>query len=366
MPTVLIFKETILPPSETFILAQMRALVRFSPALVGLEPTTKGLSPERPPLLLSRNASRTADFRSKIYRRIGVAPLFHRRVQRLQAALMHAHFASGGKTLLPLQKVLGVPLVVTLHGGSDVPIQKPQKGVYQELAEKATLFLCVSDFIRKQAIEAGYPAEKLLVHYIGIDRKLFYSSPIASRQDSVLFIGRLVEMKGGEYLLRAMQAVQARRPAAKLIMIGDGPLRSQLEQLASELRVDCKFMGLQPSSVVREMLQQTRLLCLPSVTTADGHVEGLPTVLLEAQAMGVPVVSTFHSGIPEGVADGVTGSLVPERDFESLAAAILRLLEDQDLWQRYRLASQEHIDRSFDIRKQTALLEDIYARQLSS
>jgi glycosyltransferase involved in cell wall biosynthesis len=100
------------------------------------------------------------------------------------------------------------------------------------------------------------------------------------------------------------------------------------------------------------------------VTTADGHVEGLPTVLLEAQAMGVPVVSTFHSGIPEAVADGVTGILVPERDSEKLAAAILRLLEDRDLWQRYSQATQEHIGRQFDLHKQTALLEDIYAEQI--
>jgi glycosyltransferase involved in cell wall biosynthesis len=100
------------------------------------------------------------------------------------------------------------------------------------------------------------------------------------------------------------------------------------------------------------------------VKTSDGQVEGLPTVLLEAQAMGVPVVSTFHSGIPEGVADGVTGTLVPERDSGKLAGAILCLLEDQNSWQRYHLATQEHIDRQFDLRKQTALLEDIYTEQI--
>ncbi len=365
MPNVLIFKETVLPPSETFILAQMRALVRFSPSLVGLEPTAKGLSPDKPALLLSRTSSTAADLRSKFYRRTGVAPFFHRKVKRLRPALMHAHFASGGKTLLPLHKALRVPLIVTLHGGSDVPIQKPQKGAYQELGEKADLFLCVSDFIRRQAIEAGYPPEKLLVHYIGIDRSLFFPAPAANRADSVLFVGRLVEMKGGEYLLHAMQTVQARCPAAKLIMVGDGPLRSHLELLARELKVNCEFMGLQPPSTVRELMQQTRLLCLPSVATEDGHVEGLPTVLIEAQAMGIPVVTTFHSGIPEGVADGVTGTLVRERDPDELAAALLQLLEDQDLWQRYHRATQVHIDQTFDIRKQTAVLEDIYAQQLS-
>ena len=290
--------------------------------------------------------------------------MFHRGVRDLRPDLIHAHFASGGKTLLPLHKSLRLPLVVTLHGGSDVPIQKPNMGIYRELAEKADLFLCVSDFIRKQAIEAGYPPEKLLVHYIGIDRTLFFPPPDAANADSVLFIGRLVEMKGGEYLLRAMQAVQASRPASELTIIGDGPLRSELERLAAELHVRCRFLGVQSSATIRQTLRRSRLLCLPSVTTSDGQVEGLPTVLLEAQAMGVPVVSTFHSGIPEAVADGVTGILVPERDSEKLAAAILRLLEDQNLWQQYHLATQEHIDRRFDLHKQTAVLEDIYAEQI--
>jgi colanic acid/amylovoran biosynthesis glycosyltransferase len=364
MPNVLIFKETLLPPSETFILAQMGALRRFCPHLVGLEPMSGGLPFDQQPLLLSCRASRAADFRAKLYRRTAFAPFFHQRVRELKPDLIHAHFASGGKTLLPLHKLLQLRLVVTLHGGSDVPIQKPRMGIYRELAERADLFLCVSEFIRKQAIDAGYPPEKLLVHYIGIDRSVFYLQPDAISADSVLFVGRLVEMKGCEYLLRAMQTVQARRPSTELTVVGDGPLRPQLERLAMELRVRCKFLGVQSTTTIRELLQKSRLLSLPSVTTSDGHVEGLGIVLVEAQAMGVPVVSTLHAGIPEAVADGVTGTLVPERDSERLSFAILRLLEDRDLWQRYHVATQAHIDRNFDLGKQTALLEDIYAEQI--
>jgi colanic acid/amylovoran biosynthesis glycosyltransferase len=364
MPNVLIFKETLLPPSETFILAQMGALQRFSPNLVGLEPTLRSLPLPKRPLLLSHRASRTADLRAKLYRRIGFAPLFHRRVRHLHPDLIHAHFASGGKTLLPLHKQLQRPFIVTLHGGSDVPVTKPRFGVYRELAKNATLFLCVSDFIRRQAIEAGFPSEKLLVHYIGIDRTLFYPPPEAATTDSVLFVGRLVEMKGCEYVLHAMRAVQASRPGTELTVIGDGPLRAELDRLAARLGVKCKFLGTQPSAIIRQMLRKTRLFCLPSVTTRDGHVEGLGIVLLEAQAMGIPVVSTCHAGIPEAVADGVTGTLVPERNSEKLAAAILQLLEDRDLWQRYHFATQEHIDGKFDLHKQTALLEDIYAEQI--
>jgi colanic acid/amylovoran biosynthesis glycosyltransferase len=365
MPNVLIFKETLLPPSETFILAQMGALTRFSPHLVGLEPTCKGLPLPEQPLLLSRRASRVAELRAKVYRRIAFAPLFHGRVRHLQPDLIHAHFASGGKTLLGLHKKLRRPLLVTLHGGSDVPIQKPRVGIYRELAEKATLFLCVSEFIRKQAIDAGFPAEKLRVHYIGVDRTLFFPPPEVAATDSVLFVGRLVEMKGCEYVLRAMRVVQATRPATELTIVGDGPLRAGLERLALQLGIRCEFLGTQPSPFVRQMLRRSRLLCLPSVTTSDGHIEGLGIVLLEAQAMGVPVVSTLHSAIPEAVADGVTGTLVPERDSEKLAAAILQLLEDRELWQRYHLATQGHVDGKFDLRKQTALLEEIYSEQIS-
>jgi colanic acid/amylovoran biosynthesis glycosyltransferase len=364
MPNVLIFKETLLPPSETFILAQMGALTRFVPYLVGLEPTSRSLPLNTRPLLLSHRASRTADLRSKIYRRTGFAPLFHRRMKHLRPDLIHAHFASGGKTLLSIQREFRRPLVVTLHGGSDVPIQKPRIGIYRELADRATLFLCVSDFIRRQAIEAGYPPEKLLVHYIGIDRSLFFSRPEGQSGDSVLFVGRLVEMKGGEYFLRAMRAVQSARPGTALTIVGDGPLRPELERLAAELGLECEFLGVQPPEAVRQMLQKARLLCLPSVTAANGDREGLPTVLVEAQAMGVPVVSTFHSGIPEAVADGVTGLLVPERDSEQLEKAILRLLEDQELWQKFHLATQPHVDSKFDLRRQTALLEEIYSAQL--
>jgi colanic acid/amylovoran biosynthesis glycosyltransferase len=366
MPTVLIFKETILPPSETFILAQMRALVRFNPFLVGLEPTRKGLSPDKPALLLSPRASKAADYRAKLYRRTGFAPAFHSKVKRLRPDLIHAHFASGGKTLLPLEKLLRLPFIVTLHGGSDVPIQKPQMGTYRELGDRATLFLCVSDFIRRQAVDAGYPPEKLIVHYIGVDRTLFTLTHPPAATENVLFVGRLVEMKGCEYLLRAMQVVQAARPATELTIVGDGPLRPQLETLANELRVRCKFLGVQPPAAIRDLLQKARIFSLPSVTTADGHVEGLGIVLIEAQAMGIPVVSTLHAGLMEAVADGVTGTLVPERDSDALAGALLGLLNDPGLWQRYHLATQEHIDRQFDLRKQTALLEDIYTGQLDA
>jgi colanic acid/amylovoran biosynthesis glycosyltransferase len=361
MRKVLIFKETLLAPSETFILAQMRALSEYVPILAGLERTHPSLPLPQKPILLSDRGPRLPDLRAKLYRRIGIAPLFHHKAKGSRPDLVHAHFASGGRTALPLARALRVPLVVTLHG-ADVTVRGPQPDRYKRLGEEASLFICVSAFIRERALEAGFPSQKLLVHYIGIDRELFSPSAEPQASQSILFVGRLVEKKGCEYLLRAMQLVQKAHPQCELTIIGDGPLRKSLEALAAELNIRCQFRGAQPVAIVRESLRRARIACVPSVTAADGNSEGLPTVVGEALSIGAPVVGTKHAGIPEMVIPHVTGLLTPERDSAALAEALSLLLADKDLWQRLHSAAPRHIETHFDLQTQTALLENIYTR----
>jgi glycosyltransferase involved in cell wall biosynthesis len=281
------------------------------------------------------------------------------KAKRLRPDLVHAHFASGGRSALPLARALHVPLLVTLHG-NDVTVRGNQRDLYRRLGEDASSFICVSAFIRERALEAGFPAEKLVVHYIGVDRAAF--SPPSSNEppQGVLFVGRLVEKKGCEYLLRAMQVIQRSHPLSELTVIGDGPLRSSLEALAQQLKIRCQFRGTQPSDRVREALRKAKIFCMPSVTALNGDCEGLPTVLAEAQAMGVPVVSTTHGGIPEIVVHGVNGLLVPERDCESLSNALSILLSDDESWQSFHYAALDRIERYFDLATQTARLEKIY------
>ena len=360
MRRVLIYKETLLPPSETFILAQMRALRRFDPVLVGLERARPSIPLPQKPILLSNRASFLASVRAKLYRRVSVAPFFHQAVRRARPRLIHAHFASGGRSALPLAKTLGVPLVVTLHG-SDVTVRGSQREIYRELGEYAAKLICVSKFIRDRALEAGFPEEKLCVHHIGIDRRLFSPSEKAGLASNVLFVGRLVEKKGCEYLLRAMQQVQQEQPECELTIIGDGPLRPSLEALAKQLEVRCEFRGTQPTAVVREALAAAKVFCVPSVTAANGDSEGLPTVLAEAQAMGIPVVSTTHGGIPEIIVNGVNGLLVPERDADSMAAALVLLLGDEQRWRQFHHAAIRTVEQDFDLQDQTAQLENIYS-----
>lgn len=365
VPRVLVFKETLLPPSETFILAQMRALSEYVPVLAGLEHAHPSLPLPQETILLSDRGPSISDARAKLYRRTGTAPVFHRKAKRARPDLVHAHFASGGRSALPLAESLGVPLLVTFHG-ADVTVRASKKNYYERLGEQATRFICVSEFIRGKALESGFPAEKLLVHYIGIDRVLFSAAASLEPPQGVLFVGRLVEKKGCEYLLRAMHIVQQTHPRCELTIIGDGPLRSSLEALARDLNVRCQFLGVQSSVVIRDCLAKARVFCVPSITASNGDSEGLAIVFAEAQAMGVPVVSTTHGGIPEIVVHGTTGLLAPERDHEALADALSLLLGDEDRWQQFHQAGPRNIERRFDLKAQTAALENIYTGTIAT
>jgi glycosyltransferase involved in cell wall biosynthesis len=365
MRKVLVFKETLLPPSETFIVAQMLSLERFEALLCGLERTEPSLPLRPETLFLTNSASTYASMRAKLYRHTGVAPKLHQQVAQFAPDLVHAHFASGGLTAMHMIHQLKLPLLVTIHGG-DITVRGGKPEAYKRLSEQAGLVICVSEFIRERALEAGFAAEKLIVHHIGIDRERFALSAPPEVSKRVLFIGRLVEKKGCEYLLRAMQLVERQHPDAELTILGDGPLRQELETLAAELKIHCDFRGFQPPAVVRDTLQKTRLVCVPSVTAANGDSEGLPTVIAEAQAMGIPVVASIHAGIPEILSDGVTGVLASERDFAGLAEGMSLLLRDEAMWQRFHEAALVRIAEHFDLRKQTALLEDIYTRVAAS
>ena len=175
-----------------------------------------------------------------------------------------------------------------------------------------------------------------------------------------MFVGRLVEKKGCAYLLRAMRSVQQSFPAARLVVIGDGPERSSLEREAAEYKLSCDFLGAQSAEKIRTQLARARVFCVPSTKAQTGDSEGLGIVFAEAQAVGVPVVSTAHGGIPEVVCHGKTGLLAPEKDSEALAHHIQRFFADDIFWENCSKQAIRWIADKFDIRRQTTELELIY------
>lgn len=368
LPRVVIFRSEVLPMSETFIREQAEALMRFEPLYAGLKYVSPGLPPSAQSILLASPDTRFAMLKTLLYQMGGYGPAFRSRIEAAKPSLIHAHFALDGVAALPLAEHLGIPLIVSLHGydvtTSDKSIRTSLTGFLyllrrRRLWERAHTFLCVSEFIRTKAIEAGFPANKLRVHYTGVNCGNFTWSD-RPRDGGVLFVGRLVEKKGCVFLLDAMAEVHRSLPSASLTIIGDGHLRSELQAQASRLKIPVRFMGALPTFQVRDYMSRASILCVPSVRADNGDSEGFGMVFTEAQAMGTPVVSFSHGGIPEAVEDGRTGLLVPERDTRALAAAILRLLRDAELWRGFSANGSVRVRENFSLEKQTRGLEDIY------
>ena len=356
----------------TRVLSQAEALRCYQPHYVGMR-LVQGLQiPAERTLAVNEGGllGRMNEISTKVK---GFAPNFVQKIRHLTPVLIHAHFGLDGAMVLPLARNLQLPLLVTFHG-FDITVRdeyaNPSVGQWiylrrrEELKQEARLFIAVSKFIKKKLLEHGFPSEKILVHYIGVDTELFQPNPVVQRQPIVLFVARLVEKKGCEYLIHAMSKVQAVMPEVELVVIGDGPLRTSLEQLAGKKLRRYQFLGVQPPDLVLTWMNKAKVFSVPSITAKSGDSEGFGMVFAEAQAMGLPVASFASGGIPEAVADGETGLLTHERDSEGLAACILRLLEDQELWQRLSQNGQERVRTIFNLHAQTRVLESLYQERI--
>jgi colanic acid/amylovoran biosynthesis glycosyltransferase len=370
--TVVIFRIQLLPPSETFIVTQAIALRRFAPYFVGWRKMA-GLD-------LPREKSWTVDdgglrgrLRELRFRYVGPSRQELVRLRARKPRLLYAHFAPDGYAAMQLAERLEVPLVTALHGYdvtmSDESLSATRLGREYlrgraALQKKGALFLTCSAFIRNRGLALGFPPERTIVHSIGVDIDRFQPRAAWPRDKTVLFVGRLVEKKGCGSLIEAMAAVQRRCPTAELVVIGDGPFRNEYEAQATARGVRCRFFGSQPAGVVRDWMARAAVFCVPSVVAASGDAEGFGMVFIEAQAMGLPVVSTRSGGIPEAVKHEETGLLVEERDSPALSRAILRLLENPDLWHRYSVAGRRHVVRHFNLAHQTSRLENLFEELL--
>ena len=377
MDKVIVFTESILPSTCHFIPAQVNQLLNFAPTYAGLVPAQKNLELDRVPILLRSDRSAASKMARELYRWTGAGTKFHAPLQRVEARLIHAHFAEGGPPAVFLSKKLNIPLILHLHGGAELMTDANLRGKLFEwpflahrrrVWKRASAFLCVSEYVRGHALRAGFPAGKTHVHFNGLDCKTFTPKMAVTEKDPnlVVYVGRLIAYKGCDYLIRAMQIVQRDRPGSRLVIIGDGISRRELQELAKSLEIDCTFMGELKPAEVRSWLEKARVFCAASITTPDGQSEAFGVVFLEAQAMGVPVVSFRHGGIPETMREGVTGLLAEEKDVEGLAEQVLRYLGDDRFWCQSREEGMRWVRSNFDNSVQTAKLEEIYRRVITT
>jgi colanic acid/amylovoran biosynthesis glycosyltransferase len=183
-----------------------------------------------------------------------------------------------------------------------------------------------------------------------------------------LTVARFVEKKGIEYSLRAVAEVHKRRPGGgvRYDLIGDGPLRSRIEQLIAELQLKdvVTLHGFCEGKRLHDLMNAAHVLMLSSVTASDGDQECTPVSLMDAQAAGMPVLSTRHSGIPEVIRDGQSGFLVPERDVSALAERIGFLVDHPELWPGMGRAGRAHVEANYNCEKLSHQLVDIYRQTI--
>lgn len=374
---VIVYAPTLLPPSETFIREQALALRGWRPTLVGDRILPEGLSLDGLDTFALRPAQDGSGLRLyKAFRSFGRPyPPNIRALRPLGASLVHAHFGTGGVEAWPLARAMSLPLLVTLHG-FDITIRRDwwtsgQGGrgnrsypdrLLALASEPGVHFAAVSKAILERAVAFGIPRRKVSLSYIGIDTGKF-RPPGCDRGDDgkkILFVGRLVEKKGVEYLLKAFASVAASCPGAELTIAGDGPLRGELERHSAALAVPARFTGILPPAGIMAELAGAATLCVPSVIAGNGDSEGLPTVILEAQARGIPVVTSAQGG-DEAVRHGITGFVFPECDVHAMASHLVALLQDATLRRRMGAEARNFVVRNFSMAECTRVLEDLYA-----
>lgn len=367
-PKVIIFCDHLLYPWETFIQAQANALCEYEPVFAGSRRVTGLELPPEKVYTVNRGGplARFHEIRFKI---LGSAPTLAKELKALSPILLHAHYGPNGLRVLPLAARLRIPLITTFHGSditiSDLRYQETYLGYRYYMVNRGKLkassatFLAVSNFVRRRLLEQGFPGDRILVVYTGVDTVKFKPASTEDRP-IILFVGRLVEQKGAEFVIRAASEVQRQLPDVELVLIGDGPLRKELETLAKQTLRRFRFLGVRTTQEVSGWMNRASVVCVPSMTMRSGEAEGFGMVCAEAQAVGKPVVAFHCGGIPEIIRHEKTGFLAAERDWQSLAQYLATLLKNPELRERFGRAGREVIVREFDLEHCTRRLEEIY------
>lgn len=278
--------------------------------------------------------------------------------------IIHAHFAANPADWASKFSIaLGTPFVITTHA-YDIFINPNLEDLKEKFCNAAKVITTTDynkDYLSKLLGEK-YGANIEIIRY-GIDISRF--SPNEKKPDGkvkILFIGRLVEKKGPTYAIEAFNKVLGEIPNIELRMIGDGPLKDEVDRLINKLDLNDNviLLGARPQSVVLKEMAEADIFFLPSLTAENGDREGSPVSILEAEATGLPVVSTIHTGIPEIVIDGETGFLAPEKDTRAMAERLKQLILDPDLRVKMGKAGRAHVETNYDRKNEMDTIERLF------
>jgi colanic acid/amylovoran biosynthesis glycosyltransferase len=366
IPAAQVFKRY-LPPTQNWIYEQLRVLRDFKPVVLAYRaPDLEQFPIER--IVAVRSGSPLRQIGDRLFRRwLGYYPSFAAAVRAENAVLLHAHFGHSGVESVALARVLRLPLLVSFYGVDlwrDRGDQAHLQTRYARLFEGCTFAIAEGPVARRRLIELGCPEAKTRIHPLGVDlARIHYADRPRNTTVRVLAAARFTEKKGLAYAVEAFCRAAAEEPELRLTVVGDAKknraqqrIKARLHRLveASGMSARVRFAGKVPPDELHRLLYEHDVLVQPSVRAADGDAEGgLPVILLEAAASGMPLIGSRHCDIPEIVVDGQTGWLCEERDIAGLAAALLRAARDPVQRDRFGRNARQRVEQRFDIHQRS-------------
>lgn len=274
----------------------------------------------------------------------------------------HAHFATTAARLANLAWRLGGPSYSVTTHAKDVWQQEVRLDHLRDKLAGARFVATVSEANRTylRSVLGDGVAERVVVVHNAVDVRRLQAVERELEPGLVLSVGRLVPKKGTADLVVAGGRLAAAGVDVRLEILGDGPLRPDLERLAAVEGSPVQFLGSRRHHEVVEQLRRAAVFCLPCLVADDGDRDGLPTAVLEAMALGVPVVTTAVNGLAEAVIDGRTGLVVPERDPDAIAEALRRLLTDPELAARLAIGARRHVEDHFALHASVTRLRQLF------
>lgn len=273
-----------------------------------------------------------------------------------------AEYGPVGVAVLPVCKKLNIPLIVHFHGydASMHEIIKQYAEDYIEMFGYASAVIAVSRVMEQKILNIGCPREKLIYNTYGPNNLFFELNPNYSKK---LFvgIGRFVDKKAPYYTLLAFQKTLKRHPDARLIIGGNGPLLNTCNNLVKYLKIEnnVSFPGIITPEQYRAYLKESIAFVQHSITAESGDMEGTPVGILEASAAGLPVISTFHAGIPDVILHNETGLLVNEHDVDRMSEHMLWVLDNPKKAQEIGMKGRQRMKENFTMQRHLKVLSDI-------
>lgn len=345
-----VYHYSYLPLSETFIFRQIQGLTRyFEVSVITSAIENKEEFPGIEPLVIPPQNAWTRLMRSE-------RQFFKKHLR--ESGLFHVNFGHIAVNMQDHALKAGIPMTAYFLGvDASACLKAPDYRRKLKAAKFAAVFVNSEDM--KKRLSPFLPtATKCHVAYLGIPLERFPFRVRSTVPDDAIFlqVSRLDQKKGVDITLKAFSRYLRDYPESRLILAGDGPLKSDLQRLASSLGIEKKvdFLGHIGYSKYTELLQTAHAFIHPSITAANGDMEGLPTAVCEAMASGLPVIASRHSGIPEIIDDGVDGFLAEEGDIEGVFNKLL-LLKQVDVEAVSRKARLK-IESKFDHAKTSAVL----------